>query len=321
MKDKLFRRTFMVLMLCFAVVVTGGLMIGCSGSDGSAGATGATGPAGPITETGESCNTCHTTNRIADIADYHPTVTNQLKISNIQVSSSVTGTPVVTFHVDTINNTTGAVLASYATMTYSQLRVYIADLVPAGAVTSPTGTSVPNLEGTLSTPYFEQWAYDNGKAFTNNGSGNYSYTMSTVWGSPTNTWFNVADIDVTPTTGHTQRIVLRAAPLSGDISFYGTANTGDFKVPADGTSATMLADQRLLTTIDTCQKCHSTKMLGAAHGSGYMDTKACVICHSPLYATTNDPAGFMAEINADLPNFIHQIHAAIPNPDFATWIW
>ena len=43
MKDKLFRRAFTLLMLCFAVLATGGLMIGCAGSDGSNGANGTSG--------------------------------------------------------------------------------------------------------------------------------------------------------------------------------------------------------------------------------------------------------------------------------------
>ena len=136
-------------VLCLLLLVAATMFTGCKGSDGATGATGPTGPAGPVTETGESCNVCHSTDRTADITNYHPAMyTQKLSISNMVVSSSLAGEPTVAFHVDV---TSGGTTTYYAGMTASAARFYIADLVPANTVSSPTGTLVSNLTGTLST--------------------------------------------------------------------------------------------------------------------------------------------------------------------------
>ena len=54
-------------------------------------------------------------------------------------------------------------------------------------------------------------------------------------------------------------------------------------------------------------------MQGAAHGGGYLDTRACVICHTPLGLAYGDE---MQETGAWATNLFHKIHAAIPMEAF-----
>jgi OmcA/MtrC family decaheme c-type cytochrome len=125
---------------------------------------------------------------------------------------------------------------------------------------------------------------------------------------------------VTVGTGHTQRFYLRISNPSSTTYTKGAAATVDFKVPATGAAATPLTSQRVIVTIQACWKCHSTTLLAAGHGGGYADTKGCVVCHSPLYASGTNPAGFMANFSGDpdtepyhnytFPDWIHHIHAA-----------
>ncbi len=334
MKRPSFSKLLLYVTLCCTLIFAFGLMAGCKGSDGStgaAGAAGATGATGPVTLTGESCNVCHSTGQLVPVATYHPDrVTKKLQISGVSVSTSATNSVTITFHVDT--NTNGT-LASYTTLTSDGIGVRIADLVPANSITSPTGTLVSNLTGTLSTAYFELWASEGGASsrsamtsgatFSADGpNGNYQWTLSTVAGSPTTSVMNVADINVGP-AGHTQRLALTVpAKASDQATINRTVATLDFLMPAaTGGTTTGITQTRIMVDIAACQKCHSTLMVGAAHASTYLDTKACVVCHSPLYGANNtdEPAGFMAsELEADFPEFIHKIHAAIPIPAFPT---
>ena len=339
MKKKSHTRLLMYVTLCCTLVFALGLMAGCSGSDGSNGATGATGPAGQtgpagpaggVTATGESCLICHANGQLADIAPFHPDkLTTVIDITNVVVSSP-TGTPVVTFHVDSAtlvsDGTTTGPRTGVAGIALTNFRPYISDLVPANTVSSPTGTSVPNLTGTLATDFFETWCAERnttpGFSLVDLGGGNYRWTPTTGWGVPTNSGLNSADINTTVGTGHTQRLYLRISNPNTALYAKGAAAFVDFKVPANGTSATPLDSQRVMVTIQACWKCHSTTLLAAGHGGGYVDTRGCVICHSPLYSTSTagQQAGFMANYTQDpdvepafnyvFPNWIHWIHSA-----------
>jgi hypothetical protein len=319
MKKKSFPKLLMYVTLCFTLIFALVLMAGCEGDTGATGAAGPAGPAGPVTATNETCNVCHSAGSLADTtATRHPDMyTTKLVVSNLTLAS-VAGVPQISFHVDTDTN---GVIANYTTLAKSAVRVYMSDLVPAGTVT--TGPA-----GTISSDYFETWLSERdttaGTVFNTSdaANGNYVWTCSTAFGVPTNADLNTDDIDVTVGTGHTQRLALRLSAPSTPIGSIGDAATLDFKVPAAGTNAVALADQKMFVTIETCNKCHGPAMAGAAHGSGYLDTKVCILCHSPLYAAnaTDETVGFMLGLQADFPEFIHKIHAAKAVAGFPTRI-
>jgi OmcA/MtrC family decaheme c-type cytochrome len=138
-----------------------------------------------------------------------------------------------------------------------------------------------------------------------------------VWGTPTTTVLNAADFKITDT----QRLYLRISNPNSAVYAKGAAGTVDFKIPAPSATATALDSQRVMVTIQACWKCHSTTLLQAGHGGGYVDTKGCVVCHSPLYAAngTTQKAGFMGGAldgtNYVFTSWIHHIHSA--KGDFA----
>ncbi len=296
---------------------------GCSGgSDGAAGATGATGPAGPVTLTEESCKVCHNANDVASVEIMHgftlDTATNtrtkprlnekNLTVSNIVVSATATGEPMVTF---TVKNGTAAYAITKGTGTAGgDVAFYIADQVPAN-----TGTN------TYGSPYFQTWAYESFQPnFTDLGSGNYSFTFPKVFGvkstsltgvpSATNPRTNPS-VNTDYNSAHPQRLYIRVTSTVAGVG--NAAGILDFNVPAPGATAVALANpQNQYVTIEACQKCHGPQLNGAAHGSSYRDTLACVMCHSPLSGT--------AAKAVYLPKFIHEIHAAIDVPEFPTRI-
>jgi hypothetical protein len=287
------------------------LLISCSGggSSGPQGPAGPTGPAGPVettplVTTTETCEVCHSAGKIADIAVFHPDPTGKdVALSNIILTNTLinnTETPVVTFHAET---STGPVTNINA----ADARFYMAALIPAGTV-----TSYPNAVTGVSTwdsSYFERWASEtaNTARFVNNGLGNYTYTFSTAFSSA-----SAAAPDYKP--NYTQRLFIRISGRSDTVNGPTNNSVGflDFVVPAAGTDAVPLDSQRLFVTADACKKCHSPLFQQAAHANNYLDTRGCVVCHSPLgvYST------IMQRDNAWLSVFIHQIHAAIDNPAF-----
>jgi OmcA/MtrC family decaheme c-type cytochrome len=289
-----------ILSLCVPVLFLG--CTGDTGSKGSAGATGDTGPQGPQgppgagVTTNESCVICHGAGAIADVAVFMPQSTDNTLAMDSPDLTNTGGFGVITFHLKRASDN-----ASVTTLTASQVRVYMADLVPAG--------TAGNSE---SSDYFHRWAYERSTAatdnsyvawtnFTNAGAGNYSITMST----PLANADNAADV---------QRLYVRISGLTGYGPFAGIL---DFVIPADGFTATT-ADlpqyQKAYVTVQTCQKCHGNPMQGVAHGGNYADTRVCVLCHSPLYEDPENPA-LPAVINAS--RFYHQIHAAIEIPEFS----
>ncbi|MGB8335646.1 MAG: hypothetical protein WCE56_14220 [Desulfobacterales bacterium] len=293
-------------LFCAAMMLGAILLFGCSDSGGSgppgpAGPAGPTGPSIPPTATtSETCSVCHSEGKIADIAVAHPDPTAQdVTLSNI-ILTNTGGIPVVSFHAAKADG------EPVKDLTFSDVRFYIADLVPADTTTT--------MWGTWSSPYFERWAAETsstaGATFntTNADAGNYTYTFATG--------FEDAPVEAPeydPTD--TQRLVIT---VSGHNDSNGNALTNntvgflDFVVPAVGAAATPLDSQRLFVTADACKKCHSPLFQQAAHADRYLDTRTCVICHSPIghYGT------LMQTDTAYLSVFIHKIHAAIDIPKF-----
>ncbi|HYA88342.1 MAG TPA: hypothetical protein VEI57_14905, partial [Nitrospirota bacterium] len=192
----------------------------------------------------------------------------------------------------------------------------IADLIPAGTVTAATGTVYP-------TDYFETWTSElAGVQSATSGTfvyplnaninvsdaanGNYSYTFTTAFGSK---WlgFNNGDYKAT----NIKRVMVK---ITGSATINNTINFEDFAGdPGSGATASALPPQREFVTIQACQQCHSEYMDNAAHAANYPDTRACDLCHSPLYQSLpRHTAGFMDSANAMLPVFIHMIHDSRP---------
>jgi OmcA/MtrC family decaheme c-type cytochrome len=321
MKQSHLRRGVCALF-CAVMIVGALLLIGCSNGGGSAGAegpagpsgsTGPTGPAGGVTATAETCEVCHTAGKIADIAMFHPDPTGlDVTISSITLTNTVgVGIPVVSFHAETSDG------LPVTNLTFDDVRFFIADLVPAGTVTHYENT----LTGlfTWDSSYFERWASESsstaGASFdtTNAAAGNYTYHFATGFADA-----STAAPDYNQ--NHTQRLAIIVSgqndPVTGLAITNNTVGFLDFVTPTLGGPVTTSVSQRLFVTADACKKCHSPLFQQAHHADVYLDTRTCVICHSPLgvYGTGGRPD--MVADDAYLPVLIHQIHDSIVGPKF-----
>jgi OmcA/MtrC family decaheme c-type cytochrome len=309
------RSTAAKMFVLMVALLTVFVLAGCKGSDGSDGANGINGVNGVNGINGvngtngtNGSNGTNGTNGTTSTNGTHDVTQGKVDqvVSNVSVKN-VNGMPVVSFHVDMLTSATTS--APVTNLAASQVRVYMADLVPAGTVSAATNTS-------YSTSYFDQWASEtsstDGVAFDTSdaANGNYSWSMTSDFGTATPS-SGLNDLDYS--ASHVQRLVLR---VSGDGST--TNNTvaiEDYTVPALNSTATSTDTQRRFVTIEACMKCHTKFMDNAAHANGYLDTRACDICHSPLYGSSRHAVGFMDTANAILPVFIHMIHASIDIPN------
>jgi hypothetical protein len=302
-------------LFCAAMMLGAILLFGCSDSGGG-GTTFVpteppvvpTEPETPPEASVETCKLCHTDGTFAPISVAHPDPTGQdVTLSNITLTNTG-GFAQVSFNAAT---DAGPV----KDLTLDDFRFMIATLVPAGTSTSGWGT--------WPTPYFERWAYERsgtdreGNPYPNGSfdaadadNGNYTYTFVTGFGSAEALAeapdYNAAD---------TQRLVITASgrnDANGNAITNNTVGFLDFVTPAGGGSVTTVVSQRMFVTADTCKQCHGPQFQEAAHAPTYLDTRACVVCHSPLghYGT------IMQRDDAYLPVLAHQIHAAIDNPAF-----
>ena len=294
-----------------AVLLTG-CNTGDTGPAGPPGPVGPEGPPGPVVTvpeepaTGESCEVCHGTGKIADIAVYHPDPTGlDVTLSAITLANTG-GTPSVSFHAATAEG-------PVTNLTVLDVQFMLADLVPANTATATWGT--------WPTPYFERWAYEAGRDYrgnpvphgafdnvTDSANGNYTYTFLTGFADAATEAPDYNDAD-------TQRLVILVSgqkDTSGSAVTNNTVGFLDFVTPAGGGDVTTSVSQRLFVTAESCKECHGAPFQQAAHAPTYLDTRTCVICHSPLghYGT------LMQSNDAYFPVLIHQIHDAVDNPAF-----
>jgi hypothetical protein len=316
MAQKHYNRS-MFIVTSAAMLLSAILLFGCSGDTGSTGPPGPVGPAGSSgsngsggsngTATQESCSICHSTGKIVDIAVKHPDPSGvDVTLSGITLTNT-SGTASVSFHAATAS---GAV----TDLTLDDCIFMLADLVPADTATAS--------QGTWPTPYFERWAYErSGNDRSNNpypngtfddtdaANGNYTYTFTTGFADATT---EAPDYN----EAHTQRLVIVVSgheDSSGNPVTNNTVGFLDFVTAAAGGTVTPSVSQRLFVTADACKKCHGAPFQQAAHADRYLDTRACVVCHSPL----GHYGDLMQTDTAYLPSLIHKIHAAIDIPKFA----
>ena len=269
-------KTLTLLMIFGALTLAG-----CSGDDGANGLNGKNGTDGAPGEPGTPA-----------IASATPVGADQT-VSNIALVNA-SGKAKVSFEVATAKG-------PVTDLTFDSIRMYLADIVPAGTATA--------TQGTWDSPYLERWGYESTSSstpegtFVNNGDGSYVYTFATAFGS-------AAALAEAPeySATHQQRLLIRISGTSGV-----TANTVGIMditaVPAAGQTATEVAaaDQRVYAAIEGCKNCHGDHMEKAAHANGYLDTRACVVCHSPLGHYGDE----MQADDAYLSVFIHKIHSAL----------
>ena len=187
-----------------------------------------------------------------------------------------------------------------------------------------------------STPQFERWAFERTGTFntafnyptdntftnrsyvfgtldkTNAASGNYTYTFATPLGSTT-----PYDNAVHFSTADTQRVYIQVAHAVSNVY---TAGVGFQDITLTGTAPAYTVTPiaflaRQFVTIEACQKCHGPKNQFMDHGSSYMDTNACVICHSQITNANNGAGGGSRQTKAYMfelwfGNLIHKIHDA-----------
>ena len=191
----------------------------------------------------------------------------------------------------------------------------IGDLVPAGTATLGNDRFPA---GTWDNPYFERWARervsDANTGFfdtTNAASGNYTYTFTTVLGSG-------AALAEAPdySNTHNQRLFMVVSGHNDASDNPLTNNTVAFQdfTTDPGTGAVTLNPDSLrqYVTADACKKCHGSLFDRAAHAPRYLDTRGCVICHSPI----GYYGGEMQEDYVYFGPLIHQVHNAVSNARF-----
>ncbi|KPK25996.1 MAG: hypothetical protein AMJ61_10280, partial [Desulfobacterales bacterium SG8_35_2] len=198
---------FLVLMLAVSV----SMLTGCEGDDGAPGAQGPPGPPGadaPGAHAGESCNVCHGTGADWDIGVAHPAPLEKPVVGDIVVARSAGDVLTVTFSVaDAAGDPVVGIMDAPGDA--DNIRVYMADLVPAGTPTVNLPQATWGDAVAWPTGFLEMWAEerggDAGVVATDNLDGTYSFQMVAT----------PADIgpgglapegDIT----HTQRVYVRA---------------------------------------------------------------------------------------------------------------
>ena len=296
MKGKQWKK-FGVIFTFLAVAALA--LSGCSGSDGAAGAAGAAGATGPTGPTGPAGSSGATLTGLSSLTAEQ---LESLTLSGGVTSVTIASPPVVNFWVkdaagkgvvglDAISSTTPANLA--------HLRFTIAKLVP-GENGSPDKW-VSYMVTDTSRPTTERVAAN----LVSHGDGTYTYTFAKDLAT-------VPGVTYDATAKHRLAIRISSSPIVNPaVIFY------DW-IPATG-ALVAEADQRNITSKAACNSCHGA-MYNTAHGTNYVDTKMCVLCHNDqqrLGQTNVTSTGGVftgeqtiadGEVLADMPVMIHKIH-------------
>ena len=331
----------MKFILLIGLLALGAGLFGCSGDDGDDGATGAAGAAGQsayelAVENGfvgteeewlaslegagvplfdESCNVCHGVNDDLAIANFHPVILEEPVIAGVTVTRAADNTLTVDFSV---SSAAGPLVGlGSAPSALGDLRVYLADIVPAGTVTG----NAPQTTWPTAFPemYAETRGDDVGVTFTDNLDGTYTYVIPPAI-LDTDFAVNAPEGDLAT---HQQRILVRA-DARDFAGLNRTAFVADFTMPAAGGAAVAASGTtRTIVVESACTACHGDPLENAAHGGGYQSPQACVMCHSPIGALPEGATTLgdeMQALEAWSASLIHKIHAAIDMPAFPTRI-
>jgi len=291
----MFKRASWLAAVALAIAAAG-----CSGSDGAQGpagaqgAPGAQGVPGPVTQTQEACMVCHQPGAIAQIADKHPgyspnsgfvALLPDTKITINSVGFDAAGHVLVDF---SLADTSGAITT--ISTSPNELTVVAAGLDP-----SLTVTGAGSVGG-----FYNQWMSEPPRGGTRTAgqiapvaAGEFLFTSNT----------KVTSI---PAGTAVQRLMLQVVKAG-----HNPANAFfDFDAIAAVAGASNIAPTASTTTRDiiptsACNQCHIARIGDYGHGTR-TDTRACVLCHSPLLSGHT-----IAADRADLPSFIHRIHSGI----------
>jgi OmcA/MtrC family decaheme c-type cytochrome len=299
MKVSSIKSTIMLFLLCCAVIVAGGLLVGC-GQDG------ATGPAGPAGAPGtpgtdgqdtsksvlETCLICHGPGTIAAIKDVHAISTQSPVTAPLYVSGGVvdinqqgaaqlaglkmagtidlvtiaTVTPVVNFTItDGKGHGIVGLKANVSGTSLSNVRVTINQLVESSTNAFPSYWQ--SYEVTSSSRPTDEGLAAN---FVDNGNGTYTYTMNK----------NVTTVPgVTFDPNNTHRLAIRVygAVAGGTLDDEPLDLTRDFVPSAAVFPGTPI--QHDIVAEGACDSCHYQLGITTPHG-GRDDPKYCVVCHT-----------------------------------------
>jgi hypothetical protein len=286
------------------------------------------------TLTGESCNVCHGVSSQIGLAidEQHPEVAEKPIVSIYNITR--TG-DLLTVYINAVDSEGDPVegVGLVSPSSGSDLRVYMADIVPAGTVTANS----PVSEWT--TAYPERWAADRGNTpgvvISEPTPGNYVFKMVT----PVTEIGGPEAPEGDPT--HKQRVYVRVDPRDfGELNR--SIAVADFDLPADGGSTGPVSGTtRTIVAQSACTSCHGDPLQRASHGGGYQSPQVCVMCHSPIGSVPEfEGEAFESTLGDEmqlsgfwLAALIHGIHTSqvlpgwiddneflrgttIPNPDY-----
>jgi hypothetical protein len=321
---KLLFQKFGKFLLFLMLAAMLGFLVGCEGDDGAPGADGKDGADGvSAPQSNESCNICHGAGAVVDIADAHPAPLIKPIVSNIVVARSAGDVLTVTFRVDYVDEDgelqpLPGIAADTEAGERANIRVYMADLVPAGTMTVNSPQATWGDPALWPTGFFEMWATDRegdeGVVVTDNGDGTYSFQMAAT-PADIGPGGDAPEGDI----GDTQRVYVRAdaRDLEG---FNRTMGVADFIMPAAGADTGVIdTTERTVVDAAACTACHGDPLERVSHGGGYQSPQVCNMCHSPIGSLDEDGkliGDLMQETEAWLASLIHKIHAAIDMPAF-----
>lgn len=309
-------------------------LVGCKGDTGPAGTNGTNGTNG--TDGTNGTNATITVNAAALTPDQWA----QLSLKGQVTSVTMGGKPVVNFTVTDGNGTPvqGLGFSSQTSTSLapalSNMAFTIAKLVP-GTNGSPSKwvnyivTTMPTST-TASAP--TRPTTDNTGTLVDHGDGTYTYTfyrditqaqafLDAAAYTGSNVRADLGDVSYVPTLTH--RIVVQVggrSPADSTKSVKTPANIIYDFIPSTGAPVAATDAQRQVTSIGTCNTCHSKL---AFHGGNRIDTQYCVMCHNDqrkfgrAAATVDSTTGDFTSTTykfadgtaaGDMPVMIHKIH-------------
>ena len=309
-------------------------LVGCKGDTGPAGTNGTNGTNG--TDGTNGTNATITVNAAALTPDQW----SQLSLKGSVTSVTMGGKPVVNFTVTDGNGTPvqGLGFSSQTSTSLapalSNMAFTIAKLVPGtnGGPSKWVNYIVTTMPTTTTASAPTRPTTDNTGTLVDHGDGTYTYTfyrditqaqafLDAAAYTGANVRADLGDVSYVPTLTH--RIVVQVggrSPADSTKSVKTPANLIYDFIPSTGAPVAATDAQRQVTSIGTCNTCHSKL---AFHGGSRIDTQYCVMCHNDQRkfgraAATVDSSGNFTSTSTyrfadgtaagDFPVMVHKIH-------------